>query len=514
MRKALTAIVLAAVPLLALLTIGEVEAPVGVSASVSPLTTRVSNRGPFSVNVIAANVTDFYGFEFTLYYNTTSLDGVDVRVGPFLGSDGWSQIFTSRLEINDTIGRVLVAASRYAAFNGVSGTGTIATVDFSANPNGYSLLDLRGVKFSNSAGNPIGDANLDREVDTVMDGYATTVRANIPPVVDFNTYPAYPAPQQSISFDASTSYDPDGTITGYSWKFGDLTTGSGLLVQHSYAVRGLYNVTLTATDNNGTDTSAWKLLQVEIPEIAVTSMSADAQEAAVGDQLLVYVTVGNLGNGTQSFEVTAYANNLLIGRTSVVALASQASQQVTFPWDTSGRGAGTYMLVANETILMGEPNTTNNSVQGGQVVLKNRSSLSLNAHPSATDVEMSGYLTPTIQGARITLETSEGSGGWTVLAVVATDSTGYYNYVWQSPGAGQHQIRAVWQGDSTTLGSTSPSVPVDVTGEVLNTAAYGAAILGALGATIVAAYVLSRRRKKTGNWFRSVKLRFRKHSRA
>ena len=61
----------------------------------------------------------------------------------------------------------------------------------------------------------------------------------------------------SCDFDASNSNDPDGTITNYSWDFGDGNNGSGVAASHTYAADGAYNVVLTVTDNDGqTDTDA------------------------------------------------------------------------------------------------------------------------------------------------------------------------------------------------------------------------------------------------------------------
>ncbi|GLZ79570.1 hypothetical protein Afil01_43770 [Actinorhabdospora filicis] len=55
----------------------------------------------------------------------------------------------------------------------------------------------------------------------------------------------------TCSFDAGASADPDGTITGYAWDFGDGTTGTGKTVSHTYSAAGYYSVRLTVTDNSG-----------------------------------------------------------------------------------------------------------------------------------------------------------------------------------------------------------------------------------------------------------------------
>ncbi len=55
----------------------------------------------------------------------------------------------------------------------------------------------------------------------------------------------------SCQFDASASYDPDGSIVSYAWDFGDGSTGSSVKTDHTYAEAGTYAVSLTVTDDDG-----------------------------------------------------------------------------------------------------------------------------------------------------------------------------------------------------------------------------------------------------------------------
>ncbi len=66
---------------------------------------------------------------------------------------------------------------------------------------------------------------------------------------------------QIIQFDASSSTDADGSISAYTWDFGDGHTASGVKTHHIYQFPGQYDVTLKVTDDGreavravGTDT--------------------------------------------------------------------------------------------------------------------------------------------------------------------------------------------------------------------------------------------------------------------
>jgi len=92
------------------------------------------------------------------------------------------------------------------------------------------------------------DANPENNVFTDV---TLTIRAvKKPPVASFVYTPYSPIVGETVEFDASESYDPDGgEITEYCWDFGDGYTGIGKIVTHSYASEGTYYVTLTVIDD-------------------------------------------------------------------------------------------------------------------------------------------------------------------------------------------------------------------------------------------------------------------------
>lgn len=74
---------------------------------------------------------------------------------------------------------------------------------------------------------------------------------NQAPVADFT----YTTIELSASFDASGSYDPDGTIAAYAWDFGDGSSATGITTSRTYSAAGTYTVALTVTDDGGLTSS-------------------------------------------------------------------------------------------------------------------------------------------------------------------------------------------------------------------------------------------------------------------
>lgn len=87
------------------------------------------------------------------------------------------------------------------------------------------------------------------------------------------------------------------------------------------------------------------------------------------------------------------------------------------------------------------------------------SSLVLSVSPTFTisenDVEIRGFLSPSLEGRNVTLYISSFGSTLTRLATVTTDSNGRYSYTWASPPGGIYSIRSNWSGDADYAGAES-----------------------------------------------------------
>lgn len=90
------------------------------------------------------------------------------------------------------------------------------------------------------------------------------------PVARFTNTISKVNPNQTMSFDGSMSFDPDGgSLTDYSWDFGDgnVTSGTYPTISHKWNVTGNYLLNLTVTDDESAqDSFAWALNVTEYIE--------------------------------------------------------------------------------------------------------------------------------------------------------------------------------------------------------------------------------------------------------
>jgi len=93
-----------------------------------------------------------------------------------------------------------------------------------------------------------------KRVDLTV-GYPPDGNGNNVPIASFTESAETVLTGDVIIFNASASHDPDGSITGYFWDFGDGINATGVTTEHAYADDGVYAVTLTVTDNDGATAS-------------------------------------------------------------------------------------------------------------------------------------------------------------------------------------------------------------------------------------------------------------------
>lgn len=97
--------------------------------------------------------------------------------------------------------------------------------------------------------------------DEIMWSPSTSDSTVIPtlktPVASFNYTPNLPIVNELVLFDASDSYDPDGSIVSYIWDFsdGNITTILDSYITHEFTFAETYNVTLTVIDNDANNDS-------------------------------------------------------------------------------------------------------------------------------------------------------------------------------------------------------------------------------------------------------------------
>lgn len=140
-----------------------------------------------------------------------------------------------------------------------------------------------------------GSATSPTEIElNLLDPIIVSGTPNEPPLVGFTVSPADLRINQPVTFDASSSFDPDGQIAKYEWDF----NGDGLFdsttteptVTYTYSTAGSKSVTVRATDNEGA--TARSTLSVSIGDLAVRVTRTISTSAALpGSTFLVVVRI-------------------------------------------------------------------------------------------------------------------------------------------------------------------------------------------------------------------------------
>lgn len=228
---------------------------------------------------------------------------------------------------------------------------------------------------TNSTGEVVEHAYLDNGNYTVIltvtddDGATSSSSSsklilNRPPLANFTKSAETAYPTELVVFNATDSYDPDGTVVTYFWDFGDNNTAIGRLVEHAYATEGIYIITLTVVDDDGATSNATSTIVILRRDVAVLSAVASVKLLGTEFFVAINVTVENQGYYTETFNMTTHANTTII-QTQTVMLESGYSTNLTALWNTTSFAKGNYTISVTLTQVPGETDTADNLLVNG-----------------------------------------------------------------------------------------------------------------------------------------------------
>ena len=244
----------------------------------------------------------------------------------------------------------------------------------------------------------------------------------------------------ACTYSSATSTDPDGTIVGRTWDFGDGAGATTSAASHTYAAAGTYLVSLTVTDDDGASGSAsTSAVVAPLPPAAVafrasatSNRNSSSNSVTVpgsvmaGDQLVLFVTtnggttastpqgwtlLGDVGRSDMhSWAFTRAATGSIGGSAVAVTFGSRFKSAMTLV-AYSGAAPPITAVASVETVTSASHAAPAAPVtQGSRVV----------AYWSDKASGSTGWSTPAGLTARAV---SVGSGGGAVSSIAAESAT-------------------------------------------------------------------------------------------
>lgn len=140
-----------------------------------------------------------------------------------------------------------------------------------------------------------------------------------------------------VSFDGSESTTPTGTITSWTWSFGDGTFGTGPLIRHLYTEPGTYAASLTVTDKGGASNTTSVSVNVMTGE-SIVPTAPTALTASSTTRARVTLTWINTATNPTSFTVQRCSGSTCTGFVTVAQLAATMESWT----DTKVKSRSTY----------------------------------------------------------------------------------------------------------------------------------------------------------------------------
>jgi hypothetical protein len=422
----------------------------------------------FFVDVYVTDVSEMWGYEFTLYYNTSVLWAEEYwTCSPFFNP--WPS------EINNTGGYVSISYSMaMAEATGFTGSTPIARIYFSVMGDGTSLLDLRDTKLPN-----VHAASISH---TVKDGFFANVVTHDVAVTDVTVSQTCALPGEIVTiqiavanegtftetFDVTVKYD--NTIMGtrtvenllpgasetlsFSWDTFGVSVGHYWIKAEASTVPGETDL----SDNIFFDGTVTLLAPPENHDVAITYVGVSSTIVMPGQYVTIYTEVWNQGTESETFNVTVFYDNNVIGMTTVWNLLPGEYRWLSFQWNTTGVAKGAYTIRAEADVVPEETDTADNTyIDGIVTVFVPRISISPTSGPVGTKVTVKGYGFPPGAGAYLTFDDN-------LIGIIYIDAYGNFTASFSVPfsEAGLHSVKVSLSYYPTPIAIEASFTVIDV----------------------------------------------------
>jgi PKD repeat protein len=375
----------------------------------------------FQVQVNVSRAPLFNAYEFVLYYdqnylNATSFDLATGTVfdNPFQAPGSFNGLGALRLAVvnlnngnnnngffpggSGVLARITFSVVRAGGVSPlVLAAGMAIPSSFAAPPGGLCPSCPAGspnwTRLIASGTLPNGTSIGERSIQVATsDGYFKNVAGKSGPVASFTFSPASPTQGDTVTFNATSSFDPDSLsshnhgILEYLWDFGDLSFQANLtsafpVVTHVFGTGGTspnffsgnFSIRLTVIDLDngfqGMKTIRLTITPPTVHDIGVT-ITLSSTQVVEGTSLIVTVRVVNLGSTTETFNLTLTYGpppNATLAHLIGRMIIPGALESFQFVLNTTALLPGVYNIVARVSDLL-DTNPSNNVAMSQFVV--------------------------------------------------------------------------------------------------------------------------------------------------
>lgn len=354
--------------------------------SVSPSVCKAMVNETFIVNVTVSEVIDLYGWEFKLGWYEELLEVINVTEGDFLKKRG-ETFFIAK--INNTAGYLIADCTLLGNVPGVSGGGTLATIEFIVKSTGESVLNLYRTKLVSSFEESIAHTTEDGYFITIVRDIAilnvviSKTDVVIGEVVQINITVKNEG-TETETFNVTLYYNDTALQTKL---ITNLTSGMQVNMTFSWDTEGLdpgnYTIKVVAEavpdEVDVADNVYATLIRLyrSIHDIAITSVTLSKSIVAANQFLYINVTIENRGSFNETFDIyvcldqnlTVAGDEIIIINQRIDLMPPLSHSILELSWNVTGIALGEYRLIVETSDIINDINVENNVYIYGIVII-------------------------------------------------------------------------------------------------------------------------------------------------